>query len=150
MHTGPPSAIGLNHIFTVSASSVLMLSISHFQCFAHKRLIPSPDITCIYSSCVVRIKTLSCPQYMWEMWSMIHERLHSDITAKCLHFHMDWCIVHPVDGVVKVFFSDVDLHLQNGDHTRLPLHNNIFLLWHFWNSLTPSAFTIFWSASIVS
>ena len=43
---------------------------------------------------------------------------HSDITAMCLHFHMDWCIIHPVDGVVKVAFSDVDVHLQHGQHTR--------------------------------
>ena len=43
---------------------------------------------------------------------------HGDITVMCLHFHMDWCIIHPVDGVVKVAFSDVDVHLQHGQHTR--------------------------------
>ena len=62
-----------NHVFLLSSSPVIILSISHFQCSAHKRLIPSPDIT--YSSCVVRIETLSCLQYMSEMWSMIHARL---------------------------------------------------------------------------
>ena len=34
---------------------------------------------------------------------MIHERLNSDMTV-VLHFHMDWYIIHPVDGVVKVVF----------------------------------------------
>ena len=40
---------------------------------------------------------------------MIHKYLHSDITVMCLHFHIDWCIIHPVYGVVKVVFSDGDL-----------------------------------------
>ena len=44
----------------------------------------------------------------------IHEYLYSDITVTCLHFHMDWCIIHPVDGVAKVVFSDVDLYLKHG------------------------------------
>ena len=124
-----------NHIFFLSASPVIMLSISHFQCSAHKRLIPSPDITCIYSSCVVRIKTLSCPQYIWEMWSMIHKCLNSDITVKCFHFHMDWCIIYPVDDVVKVvFFWCGFVFAKRSAHTIT--QQFFFLLWHFRNSLT--------------
>ena len=46
--------------------------------------------------------------------SMIHKYLHCDITLMCLNFHIDWCIIHPVDGVVKVVFSDMDLYLQHG------------------------------------
>ena len=49
---------------------------------------------------------------------MIHKYLHSDITVTCLHFHIDWCILHLADGVVKVVCSDVDLYLQHGQHTR--------------------------------
>ena len=47
---------------------------------------------------------------------MIHQRLYSVVI--CLHFHMDWCIIHLVDDAVKVVFSDVDLYLQHGQHTR--------------------------------
>ena len=49
---------------------------------------------------------------------MVHVYLHSDITVLCSHFHMDWCIPHPVDGVGKVVFSYVDLYLHHGQHTR--------------------------------
>ena len=80
---------------------------------------------------------------------MIHERLHSDMTVMCLHFHMDWCIIHPIDGVVKVVFSDVDLYLQHGQHTRcFPLVAFLKLIDAYLS--TPSAFSIFPPASIVS
>ena len=49
---------------------------------------------------------------------MIHERLHIDMTVMCLRFHMDSCMVHPFDGVVKVIFSDLDLYSQHDQHTR--------------------------------
>ena len=88
------ASVIINHIFFLSSSPVIMLSIAHFQCSAHKRLIISPDIT--YSSL--------CGLYQHFILSLIYvrdvkhdiERLHSDMTVMCLHFHMDWCIIHPV------------------------------------------------------
>ena len=131
-----------SNIFCLSSSPVIMqqlLSISYFLCSSHKRLIPSPDI--IYSSCVVHINILSCPRYMSEMWSMIQERLHSDMTVMCLHFNIDWCIIHPLMGVVKSIFFWCGFVFGARSAHKITKYNYFSVLWHFWNSLTFNSFT---------
>ena len=84
---------------------------------------------------------------------MIHKYPHRDITVMCLHFHIDWCIIHPVDGVVKVVFL-MWICICNTVSTKDNTTELIFPIVAFLKLIdeylsTTSAFSILSPASIV-